>query len=162
MTANVKRALTRSATGWTPVIACPRGGGGWQGKRRCCDWWAGAGNVVSCCCAASSIGRWCWWTAPSRNSRCFSFAEIGPDREVWEYAALVTSLDVEILTLGQLYRDRGDCENSFDELKNQWGWGGFTTHDHRVKPGAGSEAVPAARRQRRADLQLVEPVRPSG
>src|SRR5438477_4232678 len=29
------------------------------------------------------------------------FAEIGPDREVWEYAGLVTSLDDEILTLGQ-------------------------------------------------------------
>src|SRR5258707_44078 len=26
-------------------------------------------------------------------------------------------------------RDWGDCENSFDELKNHWGWGGFTTHD---------------------------------
>ena len=36
---------------------------------------------------------------------------------------------VEILTLGQVYRDRADCENTFDELKNQWGWGGFTTHD---------------------------------
>jgi hypothetical protein len=22
-----------------------------------------------------------------------------------------------------------DIENIFDELKNQWGWGGFTTHD---------------------------------
>ena len=41
----------------------------------------------------------------------------------------MTSLDSEILTLGQLYRDRADCENTFDELKNQWGWGGFTTHD---------------------------------
>src|SRR6202011_133736 len=71
-----------------------------------------------------------------------SFAEIGPDREVWEYAALVTSLDVEILTLGQLYRDRGDCENSFDELKNQWGWGGFTTHDlKRCRLLAGSVAL---------------------
>jgi hypothetical protein len=58
-----------------------------------------------------------------------SFAEIGPDREMWEVAAPVTSLDHEILMLGQLYRDRGDCENNFDELKNQWGWGGFTTHD---------------------------------
>ena len=29
----------------------------------------------------------------------------------------------------ELYRDRTDCENSFDELKNHWGWGGFTTHD---------------------------------
>lgn len=57
------------------------------------------------------------------------FAEIDGDREVWEYAVLVTSLTAEILTIGQLYRDRADCENSFDELKNHWGWGGFTTHD---------------------------------
>jgi hypothetical protein len=57
------------------------------------------------------------------------FAEVGPDKELWEYAALVTSLDSEILTLGQLYRDRADAENVFDELKNQWGWGGFTTQD---------------------------------
>lgn len=49
--------------------------------------------------------------------------------QLYEYAALVTSLDHEILSLGQLYRDRADCENAFDELKNQWGWGGFTTHD---------------------------------
>jgi hypothetical protein len=64
------------------------------------------------------------------------------DREVWEYAALVTSLDSEILTLGQLYRDRGDCENAFDELKNQWGWGGFTTHDlKRCRLLAGSVAL---------------------
>src|SRR5712671_4223592 len=57
------------------------------------------------------------------------FAEIDDGREIWEYAVLVTSLDSEILSLGQLYRDRADCENSFDELKNQWGWGGFTTRD---------------------------------
>ncbi len=25
--------------------------------------------------------------------------------------------------------DRGDGENLFDEMKNQWDWGGFTTHD---------------------------------
>jgi Transposase DDE domain group 1 len=58
-----------------------------------------------------------------------SFAEIDRNGEIWEYAALVTSLANEILTLGQLYRDRADCENAFDELKNQWGWGGFTTRD---------------------------------
>src|SRR6201981_3048327 len=57
------------------------------------------------------------------------FARIHEAREVFEYAVLVPSLDSEILTLGQLYRDRADCENSFDELKNQWGWGGFTTRD---------------------------------
>ena len=26
-----------------------------------------------------------------------------------------------------MYRERGDAENPFDELKNQWGSGGFTT-----------------------------------
>jgi hypothetical protein len=49
---------------------------------------------------------------------------------LYEYAVLVTSLDEEIFTLAQHYRDRGDAENNFDELKNQWGWLGFTTHDH--------------------------------
>lgn len=47
----------------------------------------------------------------------------------YEYAVLVTDLAQEIVALAQLYRDRGDAENAFDELKNQWGWGGFTTHD---------------------------------
>jgi hypothetical protein len=32
--------------------------------------------------------------------------------------------------LGQLYRDRADCQNAFDELKNHWSWGAsFTTQD---------------------------------
>jgi len=51
------------------------------------------------------------------------------DAAVWEFAVLVTSLDLEIRSLAQLYRDRGDSENPFDELKNQWGWAGFTTAD---------------------------------
>ncbi len=55
----------------------------------------------------------------------------------YEYAVLVTNLTHEVLSLGQLYRDRADCENTFDELKNQWGWGGFTTHDlHRCQLSA--------------------------
>lgn len=48
----------------------------------------------------------------------------------YEYAVLVTNMHDEISTLAQHYRDRGDAENNFDELKNQWGWLGFTTHDH--------------------------------
>jgi len=39
----------------------------------------------------------------------------------YEYAVLVTSRDDDIFTLAQHYRDRGDAENNFDELKNQWG-----------------------------------------
>jgi Transposase DDE domain group 1 len=49
----------------------------------------------------------------------------------YEYAVLVTSLQDEVRTLAQHYRDRGDSENNFDELKNQWGWAGFTTHDRQ-------------------------------
>ena len=58
-----------------------------------------------------------------------SFVEIGEATEVYEYSVLVTSLDAATDTFGQLYRDRGDEENIFDEMKNQWGWGGYTTHD---------------------------------
>ncbi len=45
-------------------------------------------------------------------------------------AVLVTSLDERDYpteAMPRLYRERADCENAFDELKNQWGWSGFTT-----------------------------------
>ena len=47
----------------------------------------------------------------------------------WEYAVLVSNADYTLENMGQLYRDRADCENGFDEIKNQWGWGGYSTHD---------------------------------
>ena len=49
----------------------------------------------------------------------------------YEYVVLVTSLMGEVMTVAQHYRDRGDAENNFDELKNQWGWAGFTTQDRK-------------------------------
>lgn len=58
-----------------------------------------------------------------------SFIEGPATMKRYEYAVLVTSMPAEILSVAQLYRDRADCENCFDELKNQWGWGGFTTKD---------------------------------
>jgi hypothetical protein len=45
-------------------------------------------------------------------------------------AVLVTSLDEEAFptqVIPKHYRDRADAENCFDELKNQWGWNGFTS-----------------------------------
>ena len=42
---------------------------------------------------------------------------------------LVTHTQHLRLTLAQLYRDRADAENNFAELKNQWGWCGFTTQN---------------------------------
>ena len=48
---------------------------------------------------------------------------------MWEYTVLVTDVAYPIEAVAQLYRDRADCENGFDELKNQWGLSGFTTQD---------------------------------
>ena len=54
----------------------------------------------------------------------------GPeDMNVFEYSVLVTDIDVDLVSVFHHYRDRADCENNFDELKNQWGWGGYTTKD---------------------------------
>ncbi len=58
-----------------------------------------------------------------------AFIEADVPTARYEYAVLVTSTDLAVLALAQLYRDRCNAENNFDELKNQWGWGGFTTHD---------------------------------
>ncbi len=50
-------------------------------------------------------------------------------RRVYEYIVLVTTLPDALVALAQHYRDRTDMENVFDELKNQWGWGGYTTKE---------------------------------
>jgi len=65
--------------------------------------------------------------APKQLS--FAFIETIDKVKRYEYAVLVTSLQDEVLTIAQHYRDRADMENCFDELKNQWGWGGYTTQD---------------------------------
>jgi Transposase DDE domain group 1 len=68
--------------------------------------------------------------------------EVQDNAQLWEYTVLVTNAPYEIASIGQLYRDRCDCENGFDELKNQWGWGGFTTHDmHRSQLTARAVAL---------------------
>ncbi len=64
-------------------------------------------------------------SAPLQLALIESDAPIGK----YEYAILVTSMEEEVLTLAQHYRDRADIENVFDEMKNQWSWGGYTTHD---------------------------------
>lgn len=48
----------------------------------------------------------------------------------------------ELDAFAQLYRDRADCENGFDDFKNQWGWGGFTPQDiERCQTSARSVAL---------------------
>ena len=52
-----------------------------------------------------------------------------------EYEAYVTDLPIEQANCWQivdLYRKRADCENVFDELKNQWGFAGFCSQSAQV------------------------------
>jgi hypothetical protein len=50
----------------------------------------------------------------------------------YEYQVLVTSLKLDVPSIAQLYRDRADVENVFDEIKNHWGWGGFTSRTFAI------------------------------
>lgn len=65
----------------------------------------------------------------TKRQQNLHFGETTDPLKRWDYAVLVTNSDYELQAIGQLYRDRADCENGFDELKNQWGWGGYTTQD---------------------------------
>lgn len=65
----------------------------------------------------------------SRRQQSLQFADARQPVNIWEYAVLITNTDYAVDAIGQLYRDRADCENGFDEMKNQWGWGGYTTQD---------------------------------
>jgi hypothetical protein len=73
--------------------------------------------------------------------------ELSHSGVLYEYAVIVTSLTDEVRTIAQHYRDRGDSENNFDELKNQWAWTGFTTRP---------QAMPNHGAHHRIDLQLVD------
>lgn len=125
LTANVKKLIkkTFSKDDWTCA------GQGWQGREDALrlEGWSRQRQVVILRRRLKEgmaiAGR------DGAGQLALGFVEIGPGADVYEYGVLVTSLDEEVLTLAQLYRDRADSENPFDELKNQWGWGGFTTRD---------------------------------
>ena len=63
------------------------------------------------------------------NRETLGTAIVGMYADGYEWYALVTDLDLGPRAVSQLYRDRGDCENIFDEMKNHYGWGGFVTQD---------------------------------
>lgn len=67
---------------------------------------------------------------PGKAQPEFDFVQGTEGDRAWEYVVLVTN-DEKLTpwTISQCYRDRADCENVFDEIKNQWGWSGFMTQD---------------------------------
>jgi len=67
--------------------------------------------------------------AEEKRQLALQFIDENEPSKLWKYAVLVTNSSYAVEHMGQLYRDRADCENGFDELKNQWGWGGYSTQD---------------------------------
>ncbi|MGZ3732960.1 MAG: hypothetical protein ACXU9U_04415 [Parachlamydiaceae bacterium] len=49
----------------------------------------------------------------------FPFLEAISDSSEFEYAVLITNLELEVFQIAQLYRDRATFESHFDELKNR-------------------------------------------
>ena len=128
LTKNVKRLIHKTAArrGWKDA------GHGWQERREALrlDGWSRERDVVILRRRIKGDLAAIEAAPTSRTQMRLSFAEIEDDTAIYEYAVLVTSLkERDIHAVAQLYRDRADCENVFDELKNQWGWGGFTTQD---------------------------------
>ncbi len=126
LTANVKKLIkkTFSKKGWSDA------GQGWEGREDTLrlEGWSRQRRVVILRRRLKEgltvAGR------DQEGQLALGFVEIEAQSEVYEYGVLATSLEEpEALTLAQLYRDRADSENPFDELKNQWGWAGFTTSD---------------------------------
>src|ERR1019366_7273975 len=125
LTANVKRMIERLSTQreWTNA------GQGWQAKESILrlEGWSRQRRVIVLRRRVKEALPMSSNEPPDQQT--LSFVEVGANAEVYEYSVLATSLDEELASFGQLYRDRGDSENIFDELKNQWGWGGFVTQD---------------------------------
>lgn len=121
-----------AGAGWEAKEAMIRLGG-WKKARRC----------ILLRRISKDVKRIALATQPKRRGRPkknaltlvqseFDFVEDKVGR-YWDFCALVTNDE----TLGgaslvQVYRALGDCENNFDEYKNQYGWGGFVTKD--LKP----------------------------
>lgn len=97
-----------------------------------------------------------------------SLGEVGgvENGEFWRYAkyeyeAYVTTLslsEAQSWQVIELYRQRGDCENVFDELKNQWGFSGFCSRFRNVTEVA-ARLILVAYNLWNLFLRLLEPSR---
>jgi len=119
LTANVKKAIT--AIRWDD----------WQGK-------SNEGLVQLAEIKLKLTG----WSCERRVivERTLKPLNAGPQGSFWQhckedFSAYVTNLtleEAEAFQVVQLYRQRADAENVFDELKNQWGFSGFCSQKASV------------------------------
>ena len=157
-TANVKRLIERlfRREDWTRASEASQGWQAIEDELRLSGWSKARRVVVlrrrikedlalTAKGAARRAGRKGKYKSAADNNQlvlALPFDEVQDNAQVWEYTVLVTNAAYDISAIGQLYRDRCDCENGFDELKNQWGWGGFTTQDmHRSQITARAVAL---------------------
>ena len=93
-------------------------------------------------------------TVGEDNGEFWSYAK-------YEYEAYVTSLDqgyAQSWQIIEVYRKRADCENVFDELKNQWGFNGFCSRYREVTENA-TRLLLVAYNTWNLFLRLLEPNR---
>ncbi len=120
---NVKRHINRlfRQSGWADA---GQGGEGMDGKLALACWGRQRRVVVIHRALTGEV----MMTGEDDGQHVLAFIEAdkkaGKGITGYKYPVRVTNTDYEILSLGQLYRDRADAENAFDELKNPWGWGG--------------------------------------
>jgi len=145
-TANVKRLIERlfRREDWTRATEASQGWQAIEDSLRLSGWSKARRVVV----LRRGLKHDVALTASKRHSNedqlvlALPYDEVQDSAQIWEYTVLVSNAEYDIAAIGQLYRDRCDCENGFDELKNQWGWGGFTTHDmHRSQLTARAVAL---------------------
>ncbi len=101
-----------------------------------CMFWslADCGNLVEAEWMDQRTASGCWpsidFKENSGSTACSLFGE-----SLFEYSAWVTDLlpsQFDACQIAEMYQGRADCENVYDELKNQWGLAGFCSQQSNV------------------------------
>ena len=133
----IQRLIGTTTTGWVKTSR------GWEGAEGelCLQGWSRKRRVV----VLRRLGDRA--ASPSKvlgesTTPALPWTEVVASTPEYEYLVLVTNLKIDLVGLTDLYLQRADAENTYDELKNQWGWGGFMTKDlHRCQVAARNVAL---------------------
>lgn len=124
---NVKKAISHAhcSGGWT------RYDKHWEGKESelKLDSWSTTRRIIIVRRVLPKSNALLLEKENKKGQKALAFIDAPENIKLFEYSVLVTSLDSDVVSIIDHYRDRADCENNFDEIKNQWGWGGYTTQD---------------------------------